>query len=312
MNEIEWKLGEVQYLFLNGKIVPYEKAVIHIFTPAYRYGAMVFEGIRGYWNEKVNDMYLFRVREHCRRLNQSMKLTRMDVEITMEEMVKNLTDLVKKNEIRQTVHFIYSAYVDGDGPMSSTGPIGTAITVRKAGRTYDVDNGISCSTSSWRRNADDTSPMRIKSAANYQNSRLALLQAQQDGYDSTILLNHQGKVSEGPGACVFLVRNGRLVTPTVTNDLLESITRATVIQLYQELFNETVVERTVDRTELYIAEELFFCGSGAEIVPIVNVDGLAIEDGKPGKITRQLMQAYFEVVTGKTPEHAEWRIPVYT
>lgn len=195
--------------------------------------------------------------------------------------------------------------------MSSTGPIGTAITVRRVDKTYDVENGIKCSTSQWRRNSDDACPMRIKSAANYQNSRLALLQARHDGYDSTIMLNRQGKVSEGPGACLFLVRNGHLTAPNVTSDQLEGITRDTVIELYKEQFHEDVVERSVDRTELYIAEEIFFCGSGAEVVPIVNVDGFAIGNGKPGKITEKLMKAYHDVVTGKTTDHAEWRIPVY-
>jgi len=307
----EWKTSKVKYLFLNGEIVRYEKALIHIFTPAYRYGATVFEGIRGYWNEKKEDIYLFRVKDHCRRLNQSLKMTRMDITLHEEEMTNNLISLLKKTDIHETVHFIYSAYVDGDGPMSSTGPIGTAITVRKVGKTYDTENGIKCSTSKWRRNSDDACPMRIKSAANYQNSRLALLQARKDGYDSTILLNHQGKVSEGPGSCLFLVRDGHLAAPNITSDQLEGITRDTVIKLYKEQFHKDVVERAVDRTELYIAEEIFFCGSGAEIVPIVNVDGFPIEDGKPGRITKKLMKAYHDVVSGMTAEHAEWRTPVY-
>ncbi len=272
---------------------------------------MVFEGIRGYWNEEIKDMYLFRVAEHCLRLNQSVKMTRMDIEINEEEMVNNLVDLVKKNDIHQTVHFIYSAYVDGDGPMFSRGPIGTAITVRKTGRTYDIENGIKCSVSNWRRNADDASPMRIKAAANYQNSRLALLQAKQDGYDSTILLNHHGKVSEGPGACLFIVKGGRLLTPPVYSDILESITRDTVIKLSKDQFHNDVLERPIDRSELYIAEEIFFCGSGAEIVPIVNVDGFPIDDGKPGKITQKLIEIYRDITSGKTDEHAEWRTPVY-
>lgn len=307
----EWKTSEVKYLFLDGEIVPYNKALIHIFTPAFRYGAIVFEGIRGYWNKENENIYLFRVKEHCRRLNQSMKMTRMDFTLEEKEMINNLINILKKNYIHQTVHIIYSAYVDGDGPMPSTGPIGTAITVRGEGKTYDVENGIKCSTSKWRRNSDDACPMRIKSTANYQNSRLALLQARHDGYDSTIMLNRQGKVSEGPGACLFMVRDGRLIAPSVTSDQLEGITRDTVIKLYKEQSHEDVVERPVDRTELYIAEEIFFCGSAAEIVPIVNVDGFAIGDGKPGKITEKLMKAYYDVVTGKTTDHAEWRTPVY-
>lgn len=310
-SQSESKSDEIKYLFFNGDIVPYEKAMIHISTPAYRYGAMVFEGIRGYWNDKKKDLYLFRVAEHCRRFNQSLKMTRMDLDIKEEEMVNNLVELVKKNEIRQTVHFIYSAYVDGDGPMASLGPIGTAATVRKVGRMYDTVNGIRCSVSNWRRNTDEACPMRIKAAANYHNSRLALLQAKQDGYDSTILLNQQGKVCEGPGACLFMVREGRLITPSVTDDILESVTRDTVIRLYKEKYNHPVIERPVDRSELYIAEELFFCGSGAEIVPIVNVDGFAIQNEKPGAITKEMTRAYLGTVTGGTRDYTAWRTSVY-
>ncbi len=307
-----WKRGRVDYLFFNNEIVPYEQAVIHVTTPAYRYGAMVFEGLRGYWNDEEEQMYLFRVPEHCRRLNQSLKMTRMDLTVTVEEMTGNLIRLIRKNEVQETIHFIYSAFLDGDGPMSSTGPIGTAIEIRRLGRMFDIENGIRCSTSSWRRNTDDASPMRIKSAANYQNSRFALLQAKQDGYDNAILLTASGKVSEGTGACLCMVRDGRLVTPSITSDILESITRDTIITLYREQFDTSAVERSVDRTELYVADELFFCGSGYEIVPIVNVDGFSIGSGTPGEVTRQLMETYRAVVTGKNSDHADWRTPVYS
>ncbi|MCP4628305.1 MAG: branched-chain amino acid transaminase [bacterium] len=307
----KWKTGQVKYLFLDGEIVPYNEASIHVFTPAFRYGAIVFEGIRGYWNEDAADINLFRVKDHCRRLNQSMKMSRMDLTVTEKEMINNIIDLIKQNDIRETIHIICSAYIDGDGPMSSVSPIGTTITIRKVTHTYDVAKGIRCSTSRWRRNSDDSSPMRIKSAANYQNSRLALLQARQDGYDSAILLNHQGKVAEGPGACLFLVRDGCLIAPSVTSDQLEGLTRDTIIKIYAEQFHGSVIERPVDSTELYIAEEMFFCGSGAEIVPIVEIDGFAIEDKKPGQITKKLMTAYNQIVTGKTSEHPEWRTAVY-
>lgn len=312
MTQDKWIAGSVEYLFLNGEIVPYENAVVHITTPAFRYGTMVFEGLRGYWNEKDGQLYLFRVPEHCRRLNQSLKMTRMALEIGEEEMKKNLIDLIRKNNIQQTVHFIYSAYLSGNTPMSSTGPVGTAIELRKISRMFDVDKGIRCATSSWRRNTDDASPMRIKTAANYHNSRLALVQAKQDGYDNAILLTRQGKVSEGPGACLFMVRNGRLITPGVDNDILESITRDTIKILFEEQFDEPVIERSVDRTELYIADELFFCGSGYEIVPIVDVDGLLVGNGSPGEITRRISELYGDVVSGRTSSHSEWRAPVYT
>ena len=308
----EWIRGEVKYLHFNGQIVPHDQAVVHITTPAYRYGTMVFEGLRGYWNEQQRQMYLFRMPEHCRRLNESLKMARMALEISEEEMISNLIELVRKNDIQETVHVIYSAYLGGDGAMSSTGPVGTAIELRRLSRRWDPESGIRCTVSSWRRNADDASPMRIKAAANYQNSRFALLQAKHDGYDNAILLTRQGKVSEGPGACLFLVRNNQLMTPDVTSDILESITRDTIKTLFKEQFDDSVIERPIDRTELYIADELFFCGSGYEIIPIVEVDGLPVGNGKPGELTRAVMQSYIEVVTGSSTAHSEWRIPVYT
>jgi len=311
MKEDKWTRGEVKYLFFNGDIVPYDKALVHITTPAYRYGTMVFEGLRAYWNEQERQLYLFRLPEHCRRLNESLKIERMALEIREEEMKTNLVELLKKNAIQETVHFVYSAYLGGDGPIASTGPVGTAIELRRLSRQWDPDKGIRCATSSWRRNSDDASPMRIKAAANYQNSRFAALQAKQDGYDNAILLTRHGKVSEGPGACLFMVRNNRLMTPSVTSDILESITRDTIKTLFKEQFHEAVIERSIDRTELYIADEMFFCGSGYEIIPIVDVDGLCIGNGKPGNLTRTIMASYMEVVTGSSTAHSEWRIPVY-
>ena len=174
-------------------------------------------------------------------------------------------------------------------------------------------NGLKCNVSSWTRTSDNAIPIRLKCGANYQNGRLARLQARADGYDEPIFLNQQGHVAEGSGATLFMVRKGRLVTPPVTSDVLESITRATLIEeICPHGLGIEVVEREIDRTELYVAEEAFFCGSGYEITPIVSVDRFPLGDGAVGPITERLLRAYMDIVRGVDKRYPAWRTPTYS
>jgi len=194
--------------------------------------------------------------------------------------------------------------------MDATSPTGVYINPRRRGRISAA--GLRCCVSSWTRTSDNAIPIRLKCGPNYQNGRLAVLQARADGYDAPILLNQQGHVAEGTGATVFMVRKGRLVTPPVTADILESITRATLIEeICPTALGLDVVEREIDRTELYVAEEAFFCGSGYEITPIVSIDRFPLGDGEVGPITRRVLKAYMEVVRGVDKRYAEWRTPTY-
>ena len=173
-----------------------------------------------------------------------------------------------------------------------------------------AESGMSLGVSSWQRLSDNASPPRIKCTANYHNARLTMLQAKADGYDGALMLTPQGKVSEAPIACFFMVRDGKLITPDKTSNILESITRDTIITRYKELTGFDVEERTVDRSELYFAEEAFLCGTGQEILPVTAIDKLPVGDGSVGPLTQQLRQDYFNIVRGVCDDHPEWRTPV--
>jgi len=300
-----------KYIYLDGEIVPFQDAKIHILSVGITYAATVFEGLRGYWNPKDEELYVFRLDDHVRRLLESIKMSRMDSQLSEEKIRDSIIQLLRKNNFREDVHIRQMAFVKGIGPMSTRGPVGLAVAALPSYRFFDTEKGITCAISSWRRISDASTPPRIKCTANYQNSRLAFLQARLDGYDSVILLNEQGKVSEGPSMCVFLVRNGVVITPTVTSEILESITRSTLIQLFKEYYDIEVLEREVDRTELYVADECFFCGTACEVLPIISIDKHPVGNGKIGEVTKKIQKKYNDIVRGNVPDHPEWRTGVY-
>ena len=218
-------------------------------------------------------------------------------------------DVLAGNQVREDIHMHLVAYVVGAG-MEATSPTGLYINPRRRGRL--TEEGLRCCVSSWARTNDNAIPIRLKCGANYQNGRLALLQAKADGYDAPIFLNQQGKVAEGTGATFFMVRKGKLVTPPITSDILESITRTTLIEsICPDMLGIEAVEREIDRTELYVAEEAFFCGSGYEITPIVSIDRFPLGTGQVGPITQKLLSAYMNIVRGVDKRYSEWRTPVY-
>ena len=300
-----------KYLSMNGKIVPYAEATVHTLSPCVKYGAAVFEGIRGYWNDKRKDMYVFRLKEHLDRLQFSMKVMRFDQHLESAALERALIEVIKANELREDIHIRLLVWVDGEEDMTATGPIGWSIAALRRPPQRAVTEGVHCAVSSWRRIDDHAMPARVKATANYNNGRLAGLQAKADGYDNTIILTQEGRVAESPGSCFFMVRDGRPVTPAVTNDILESVTRATVMQIFSQYLSRATQERDISRTELYAAQETFFCGSGYEIQPILSIDRQPVGNGKPGELTRALQQKYFALVRGETGDHAEWRTPVY-
>ena len=300
--------GKAKYIFLNGKIVPYSEAKIHVMSPAMRYGSNVFEGIRGYWNEDKRKLYIFKLREPLKRLHNSMKLMRFEGTYAIEDLEKWTLDLVRQNEIREDMHIRIQVFLDGEGGgVDSRGPIGIAIITLPMGR-FMKEGGVTAMVSSWRRIDDSVMPPRIKCAANYQNNRLALIEANMHGYDTTILLNRDGKVTEEARACLFICRDQIPITPPLTYGILESITRETLLQLFLEEIGIKPLEREIDRTELYIADEAFFCGSGAEITPIISIDGYSLDEGP---ITSSIKEVYFDIARCKTDKYNEWSIPVY-
>ena len=297
-------------IWMNGKVVSQTEAVLPVNSAAVFYATNVFEGIRAYWNEADEQLYAFRLDEHFARLRESMKMMRFTVPYSDADLHAAVRQVLTGNAFREDIHMHLVAYVVGAG-MEATTPTGLYINPRRRGRIAEGE-GLRCCVSSWARTSDNAIPIRLKCGANYQNGRLALLQAKADGYDAPIFLNQQGLVAEGTGATFFMVRKGQVVTPPVTSDILESITRATLIdKLVPDVLGMTVVEREIARTELYVAEEAFFCGSGYEITPIVSVDRFPLGDGHVGPMTQKLSQAYMNTVRGIDKRYPEWRTPVY-
>jgi branched-chain amino acid aminotransferase len=299
-----------RYVYLNGELVPYADARIHVQSTAVKYGGSVFEGLRAYWNPAQEELYVFRLQEHIDRLFASMRLMRMQHSLTREEIGRSILDVLRKNQAREDVHIRQTAYLSSDGDMDDAGPVGLAVDARPRKATQKP--GIAVGVSSWTRIADGAMPPRIKCSANYQNGRLATLEAKANGYDGALLLNGRGKLAEAPGACCFLLRGGVPITPPVTADILESVTRATLIELFRTELGQPALEREVDRTELYLADEVFLCGSGWEITPVVSIDRLPLGDGvQPGPVTRAIQACYFAVVRGEKPAYRRWLTPVY-
>jgi len=279
-------------------------------SPAVKYGLSVFEGLRAYWSEAHGELFVFRLQDHTDRLLQSMKLLRFEPGFGGSEINEMTLELLRRNEVRAAAHIRTTAYLDGMGEQQAKGPVSYSISAIEKPRASRTEKGIRCQVSSWMRMADNVMPPRVKCGGNYVNGRLARYQAIQDGYDEAIILNTLGKVAEGPGTCIFFVRRGRLVTPDLASGILESITRETVLTLAAELEIETS-ERMVDRTELYAADEVFMVGSAAELVPVVDIDGVVIGDGRRGPVTARLQQAYFDAVTGVGTPRDGWLTPVY-
>jgi branched-chain amino acid aminotransferase len=305
-------MASPKYASLDGEIVAWDDARVHIASAGFKFGTAVFEGLRGYWNADEQEMYLFRMAEHMDRLDFSQRFMRFDEILTAETVAEKTIELVHANGFKgENLHIMTTAYVSGQGGPGVCGPIGLAITAQERPRSDRVIGGVTAQVSSWMRVPDNAMPMRVKCNANYNNGRLATVQAVADGYDTAIFLNSRGKVSEGPGMCFFMVRNGVPITPSVTNDILESITRDTVLELIEEIFGVKPVERDVDRSELMAADEAFFCGTAWEVTPVLGIDRVNIGNGGVGPMTKRLQDAFFAVSDGTSGTHPEWRLPVY-
>lgn len=298
------------HMIVNGQLVGYDDATVHLMSPALRYGLNVFEGLRAYWNEAEQQLYVFRLQEHLQRLNQSMKLLRFDAKFETEELGENTFTLLRANSVKEQCHVRISAYIDGEGEHHVSGPVSYFVAAKIRPRSQKTQTGIRCRVSTWVRMADSAMPPRIKCGANYVNARLARYEAHHDGYDDAVMLNAAGHVAEGPGACVFMMRRNTLVTPPITDGILESITRDTLIELATDN-GLTVVERSIDRTELYACDELFMAGSAAEVLPVTEMDGVVIGDGRIGDVTTLLQDVYFSTVIGQANTNKGWLSPVY-
>ncbi len=293
----------------NGELIPFADARVHPLSLAMAYATAVFEGIRAYRNPETGAFHIFRLAEHVRRLQGGMKVMRFDRSFELEEVRDCLRRLIRANEPDDDVYIRLLVYVEAIGLMATTGPVGFTAAASPRERSKFADSGMSLGVSSWSRLSDNASPPRIKATANYHNARLTQLQAKADGYDGALMLTPAGKVSEAPIACFFMVRDGRLITPDLGSNILESITRDTLITLYEEATGKPVVQRDVDRSELYFAQEAFLCGTGQEVTPVLSIDRLPVGDGTIGPVTRIMQESYLDVVRGLVPDRHDWLTP---
>ena len=294
---------------MDGELVPWDQAKIHISTNALHYGSAVFEGIRGYYHE--GEIYVFKLREHIRRLIDSARIVMLRNRYTERELVDATILTLRENRYSTNVYIRPIIYA-GENVMTLDI---AEVPVRAAILTFPLDKffkkfGLRVGVSSWRRLPDTSMPPRAKAAANYLNSMLATREARMAGFDEAILLDQSGFVSEGPGENIFLVKDGVLSTPPASSAILEGITRGTVMTLARDLGYQ-VVERQISRVELYTADELFFTGTAVEIQPIIEVDGRAVGDGQPGPVTRRIYDLYQRVVRGQEHRYRSWLTPVY-
>jgi branched-chain amino acid aminotransferase len=304
-------MAKPRLLNMSGKIVPYEDARVHVLSTAMKYAASVYEAMRAYWSDADQQLYVFRPREHLRRLERSAKIARIPLPADAARLERETLEIIRANDLHEDLHVRLIVFVDtDDGGLASREPVGYVIAPIPTTRYFETA-GLHVGVSSWHRTADNAIPARVKAAANYQNSRLALLQAKTDGYDDAIMLNQDGSVAEGPGYTLFLVTEDRPMTPSVTSNILEGVTRATLLTLFPESLGVTVEQREIDRTELYVADEAFFAGTAAEVTPILSIDRRPVGEGVMGPLTAKVRDAYFRSVRDGSAPHPEWRVPVY-
>jgi len=302
------------YAYFQGQIVPLEQANVNVMTHAFNYGTGCFEGIRAYWNEEQEQLYLFRLREHYERLRRNCRVIYIDLRQTMEELEDITLQVLRACGFRQDTYVRPLAYKSSEGIGVRLHDLEDALTIFAVpfGKYIEKEEGASACVSSWRRLEDNAIPARAKLTGAYVSSALTKTEAVRNGFDEAIVLTQDGHVSEGSAENLFLVRDGMLITPPVTDNILEGITRATVIELAERELGVITVERTIDRSELYVAaDEAFFCGTGVQIAAVVSIDHRPVGRGVIGPITQRIRDLYFEVVRGRLPTYASWLTPVY-
>ncbi len=304
------KLPLLKYVWFDGKYVLTEKAQVPITTHAIHYGTSIFEGIRAYWNGK--NLYIFRLDEHVKRFRRSGQFYSISLNFSDKVITDAITGICKKNKIKRSC-YIRPFYFVGDYGINlhvtEKAPTSVAIFSFPFGNLFNK-NGISAGVVSWRKFSDLATPSQAKMGGNYLNSIIATQEAKRNGVDEAILLDHNGNVSEAPGENIFIVRNGKLITPSLASSALEGITRDAVIKIAKDL-DIDVIERDIARSELVMSDEIFLTGTAAEITPIISMDSKKIGDGKPGDITKKLMLEYTDIVMNNNDNYSHWLTVVY-
>jgi branched-chain amino acid aminotransferase len=301
------------YAFLNKQIIPLSDAKVGIMTHALHYGTACFDGIRGNWNSEEEQLYLFRLKDHYERLRQSCHIIKIDLPYTVEELCQLTIELVERNGYQEDVYIRPLAYKSSQtvGVRLHNLEDDLLIFVIPFGPYLDIEKGVRCCVSNWRRIDDNMIPPRAKVAGMYANSALAKTEAWESGFDEAIFLNQDGHVSEGSGENLFLAAVGRLVTPPSSDNILVGITRDSIIKLAKEELGIETVERQIGRSELYVAEECFLTGTAAHVTPVVEIDHRKIGSGEIGEISKKLQALYFEVIKGRNARYVDWCTPAY-
>jgi branched-chain amino acid aminotransferase len=301
------------YLWWNGERRAWDDCTVHVSEIGWSTVGAVFEGIRAYWNADKEELYVFRLDEHIDRLLRSMKLVRLPISYDKETLREAILDLLRANEVREDTYIFPLAYTADSWTTRYDKPgfeSDIYITTKPMASHLQTGMAMKAKISSWRRISEDVMPPRAKNISNYRNGQLARMEAMMDGYDTAILLNRNGNVSEAPGACLMYIRDGQMITPDLTSGILESITRDALITMASKTLGIPVVERVVDRTELYLCDEAFLCGTAAEISPIMSFDQYDVGDGKLGPITAKLEQLFDDILRGRSEEYRHWVTPV--
>ena len=301
------------WVFINGEFRRYNDARIGLMTHALHYGTGVFEGIRAYWNGPRNQLFLLHAPEHFNRLRRSGNIMKMTLPHSTEDLVNLTIELLRRNEYKADTYVRPLLYKSSEVIGVRLAGIEESFLIYTApmGNYVDVDAGIRCMVSSWRRVSDQSLPARGKITGAYANSALAKAEAEENGFDEAIVLTVDGHVSEGSAENLFLLKDGAFITPPVTDDILEGVTRNLLIKMIRDELNLPVIERSIDRTELYTCDELFLCGTGAQISPVIEVDRRPIGNGQVGEFSQELQNIYFGAVRGETPKYRDWTIPIY-
>lgn len=302
-----------KYAFFKGQIVPIEEAKVSIMTHGLNYGTGCFEGIRAYWNAEEEQLYLFRTKEHYERFHRSCRILRIDMPYTVEELNMFTVQLLHREGYRRDVYIRPLAFKADEliGVRLHNLTDEFAMFAVPFGRYIEKEEGAHVCISSWRRVDDNAAPARAKITGGYINSAFAKTDAVLSGYDEGLVLTQTGHISEGSAENFFMVRNGHLITPPVTSNILEGVTRDTIIELAEEELGLRTIQRSIDRSEIYICEEAFLCGTGVQIAAITQVEHRPIGTGVIGPVVTRLRELYFDVVKGKNPRYRHWCTPVY-
>jgi branched-chain amino acid aminotransferase len=297
-------------IYVDGAMVPYENATIHVSSVAAKYGANVFEGLCAYAGDS-GQSFVFRAREHLKRLRNSIRMMEIDCGYDEHDYLGAILSSIRENQIGGDAHIRLTVFITGEGYNDRRGPA-SVVCIANPRPSQPLDKkSVHAMVSTWRRIDDSVMPPRIKAGANYQNSRLALLEALRNGYEQAILLTIAGKVSESTSASVVMVRNGTLVTTPITSGIIESLTRATLLELAANELGIRIEQREIDRSELYVAEEVLFCGSGQQLRPVLSIDRFPVGNGRVGPITRRLWDVYEAAVRGRNESRSSWLTPVF-